>query len=303
MTTPRAPLVALTLALALAPHGVPARGAKKIPAKPDDAPPADSRAVGNEILDRLHALPADASMNQRLLAVSDPLLGMPYALDPLGEQGRGLDPDPLYRFEQFDCETLIETMLAMSKAEDLPSFALRMVETRYPSGHLRYEARSHLIEAQWLPSNTARGFFTDITREIGGPVTAKASISVRAKGLEKAYEKFVARVGAHWPVGEYSIPYVPIDWAIAHADEFPEGTIIQIVREPRRGVPHAVTHQGVVLRREDGKLIFRNASSSPRFQKVVDRSVRGYLEFSKAYFSKKGRWEVVGVNLLRINEF
>ncbi|MCB9741246.1 MAG: DUF1460 domain-containing protein [Alphaproteobacteria bacterium] len=44
-------------------------------------------------------------------AISEPWLGLPYQLGPLGEAG-GVDPDPVMRFDVFDCLTFIEEVLA-----------------------------------------------------------------------------------------------------------------------------------------------------------------------------------------------
>jgi hypothetical protein len=274
-------------------------GAAPRAAQEEAPPPIDSRALGNEILDRLHALSPGADLNQRLLAASEPLLGRPYRADPLGEHGLAPDDDPMYRFDAFDCQTLLETTLALANAEDLPHFVLYLSNIRYHNGRARFQDRNHLVEAQWAPHNLANGTLRDITADIGGAAAKKVRVSVVRQGLERPYLKFLSSVGEQWPIGDYQLPYLPIEWAIEHAHRIPEGTIIQIVREPRRGVPHAVTHQGIVLQRPDGQRVFRNASSSPRFQKVVDRSVVGYLTFSKTYFSKGGRWPVIGVNLLQ----
>ena len=58
----------------------------------------------------------------RLEAVSEALLGRPYLIDPLGE-GFGIDPDPLARYDAFDCLTFVEELLALVMAGD-PTLSL-----------------------------------------------------------------------------------------------------------------------------------------------------------------------------------
>jgi hypothetical protein len=252
----------------------------------------------NQVLLFLKTPPA-VTLNDRLIAASELFAGRVYVLDPLGE-GAGT-PDPIYRFDVFDCQTFVETVLALQKAKSFSDFLLRFAAMRYDSGKILYEYRSHLVEAQWMPRNIASGVFSDITAEIGAGKEKKALFDVSDKGLAKVYEPFLERLQSLWPVGSYSISYLPLDWAIANIEKIPTNTIIQVVRLPKAGVPHTVTHQGIYLEK-DGKRFLRNASSSPRFQKVVDRDLTEYLEFNQQYFSKAGRWPVIGINILQIND-
>ena len=271
-------------------------------AKPTKAttPAITQEAAENQVLRFLES-PRAATLNDRLVAASELFAGRVYVFDPLGEGAGTLDADPLYRFDVFDCQTFVETVLALQKANDFSDFLLRFAAMRYDSGKALYEYRSHLVEAQWMPRNIASGVFTDFTAEIGAGSEKKALFEVKDKGLAKGYLPFLERLRDLWPVGTYSVSYLPLDWAIANAEKIPTNTIIQVVRLPKAGVPHTITHQGIYLEK-NGKRILRNASSSPRFQKVIDRDLTGYLEFNKTYFSKAGRWPVIGINILQIND-
>lgn len=72
-------------------------------------------------------------------------LGAAYVLDSLGE-GSGYDPDPLIRFDAFDCTTFVETVLADGDVE-------RLNKIRYADGVIGFENRNHFIETDWLPNN------------------------------------------------------------------------------------------------------------------------------------------------------
>jgi len=86
------PTLALALALAAAP------------------PPATPGL--EEAIEQALASPAGGP---RASAATAPLLGVRYLLSPLGE-GVGLDPDPRFRLDAFDCVTFVETALEIGRA-------------------------------------------------------------------------------------------------------------------------------------------------------------------------------------------
>lgn len=59
----------------------------------------------------------DEPLGTRVKAHSAPWLGLPYTDGPLGEAG-GPDPDPVVRYDTFDCLTFVEEVLALSMATD-----------------------------------------------------------------------------------------------------------------------------------------------------------------------------------------
>ena len=55
-----------------------------------------------------------ANLAQRIDAISAQFLGKPYLLGALGEGEQGYyDSSPLYRTDAFDCETYVDTVLAL----------------------------------------------------------------------------------------------------------------------------------------------------------------------------------------------
>ena len=69
--------------------------------------------------------PADATTQlassppgrERTLAASALLIGTPYLKDPLGE-GHAPHPQPRVRLDRMDCQTFVETAMALGQADD-----------------------------------------------------------------------------------------------------------------------------------------------------------------------------------------
>ena len=86
-------------------------------------------------------------------AATAPLLGVRYLLSPLGE-GAGLDPDPRFRLDAFDCVTFVETALALGSAGSLEEARRALDDVRYRS-RVDVADRLHEVLSQWIPSNLA----------------------------------------------------------------------------------------------------------------------------------------------------
>src|SRR5260370_23692250 len=95
-------------------------------------------------------------LGTRLLDVSERFLGTPYATSPLGE-GQGKDADPLIRFDAVDCLTFVEETMAISFANEPREVEPILIDLRY-AREVAFDDRNHLMEAQWLPHNLAKGF-------------------------------------------------------------------------------------------------------------------------------------------------
>src|SRR5271169_5922701 len=96
---------------------------------------ASSNAHIQEELRRIHQQPA--SLAQRVEAVSELFLGVPYKLGSLGEGPDGeFDRDPLIRFDAFDCTTFVETVMALSLDSDLDSAMRTLQKIRYKDGQI-----------------------------------------------------------------------------------------------------------------------------------------------------------------------
>ena len=226
----------------------------------------------------LFASPARADIAE----ASARFLGAPYALDPLGE-GFGRDPDPLIRFDRFDCLSFIETILALELGEDI-------ARIRYRDGRVGFAQRNHFLSADWIPNNAR--LVRDITRDLGVPFAYLRAAIDRKNWFFKVHKLVVRARPAE--VEAYYI--VKLDLA-----QYREKLIASLgapllvafvsARDDLRekiGTYFIYSHIGLLVPGE-GRLTLRHASS--RAGRVVDVDFFEYVE---------GRRDVRGVGFFEI---
>lgn len=254
-------------------------------------PPDDAAVAG-----RLMEAKKQRSLAERIVVVSDPFVGAPYQLSPLGE-GEGPDPDPRLRFDAFDCTTFVETTLALSLARDLDEARALLDLIRYREGRPEFLGRRHFPAAEWLPELREMGFLEDITREVGGDevVVEKKVLNPevwerrrRPSHLELPKERI--------PDGVFSLEVWPLDAARRGQGRIPPGTLLNLVRVDFKSVPVRVSHQGIVIEK-NGKRYLRHAADR-MYHSVVDEPLDRFF----ARMQKYKRWPVAGVHLVRITE-
>jgi hypothetical protein len=212
-------------------------------------------------------------------------------LGPLGE-GSGKDPDPLLRYDQVDCVTFVETTMALSYARSADEVEPTLTRIRYGRAPT-YDDRNHLMEAQWVPNNVAKGYVVDVTSKVGGKDVVKVSktftdatwASDQAKGLGVARD--------HQVRGTFSWPMIPLESFARHADAIPNGTLVLIVRKDSDDKITRVSHVGLIVR-EGGKTVVRHASSQRGH--VINEPVSDFVERNAQMKS----WPVEGFSLYEI---
>ncbi len=252
------------------------------------SPPSEEQVARAVVEARGHDLPT------RLRMVTEPFLDAPYRHSPLGE-GSGVDPDPLLRFDAFDCTTFVETAMALALAEDL-AHARRVLDVlRYREGKVDYLARRHFPEAEWIPELVRLGFLEDITRSIGGTEVRVEEKRLDARVWHRArHPGMPALPDARIPSGTFRLDVWPLDQARAGAARIPPGTILHLVRVDYGSVPVRVSHQGIVIDK-DGQRVLRHAADRMH-HRVVDEPLDRF--FSRMQQYKK--WPVTGVHLTRV---
>lgn len=238
------------------------------------------------------------SLAERIVVVTDPFLGAPYAVSPLGEgEGAKEDPDPRMRFDGFDCTTFVETALALALAEDVDEARRLLDVIRYEDGEATFLKRRHFPEAEWIPQLLELGFLEDVTREVGGDaVTVESKVlnpevwdrRKRPSHLELPEERI--------PDGTFSLDVWPLDDARAGQRKIPSGTLLNLVRVDFKTVPVRVSHQGIVIEK-NGKRYLRHAADR-MFHSVVDEPLDHFFLRMQKY----KKWPVRGVHLARLTE-
>jgi hypothetical protein len=229
----------------------------------------------------------------RVEKISSLFVGVPYGQYPLGEGGEGPEPQARWRVDQVDCQTFVETVLAMSNARSLDSAKKILDDIRYADpNHISFASRNHFTEAQWLPENESKGYLRQITTD----VDAKAPVA----DLELYRDQWTAVPGlkrlvpADIPEGKFDIRYVPLDDAKNLSSHFGRGTILLIVRAADPQYVVRVSHMGLVVRDSHGKMVVRHASFGKQ-HKVIDVPVADFLDNLREF----KKWPVVGVALVQ----
>jgi Protein of unknown function (DUF1460) len=249
------------------------------------------------------------SRSQRLEYISEAWLNKPYLLFALGEgQNAEFDQHPLYRTDAFDCETFVDTVLALTLSQDLDEFKLTMNKIRYQNGQVDFLQRNHFTGLQWNTSNQQQGFIQDITPSIthnkkriylisqtsinkGGwynNLSANRIYLPNSTDEQKAiqYEKLKS-LGRSQETAISEVTYLPLTKLFdaqghIHHDilnQIPNGAIMEIVRpqwniEKQIGTQLDISHLGFLIYKKN-TIYFRNASS--RHQKVIDQKLEDYL--------------------------
>lgn len=274
---------------------------------------AFSHAEAEQTIRQLyHTLDAKPTpMATRLDHISQLFLNKPYEGNALGEgPGAPYDQGPVYRIDAFDCETYVDTVVALALASDFNHFTQCIKHIRYTNGEVSFIKRNHFASLDWNKNNQRLGIFKDITTTLtnqkGEPAALFAKTLINkpewykqldkerirlpdASPEEKAKQlQALRRESKYLKAQHVSTPYIPLTALFdkqgkpnqALFDQIPNGAVIEIIRpnwnlSTRIGTRLNVSHMGFVFR-EDGELRFRHASLLKK--KVSDMSLVNYLD-------------------------
>ncbi len=246
---------------------------------------------------RLRRVARKHSLRERMLSHSHGLLGAHYRDDPLGEGEGGLwDQDPRLQLAPVDCLTFVETVMALSLAPNLKEASRWMDRIRYAGDRVAYEHRNHFMLSQWLPNQHRLGLLKDITAAVAG-----ASLTTVVQDYDVLDWKSVppSKLPLHFqlsmaPAGRHELPTLPWYALKARARSIPTGTLLLLVRAPRKYNPVRISHVGIVIQptQPGGVTVIRHASREG-WGRVVDQKLTSYVEA----LATRSRWPAVGVNL------
>ena len=250
------------------------------------------------------------TMAERLDTISAAFLGQPYQLGPLGEGKKArYDQSPLYRTDSFDCETYVETVLAIALTNTLEGFKQCLRKIRYSQGQAKFIARNHFTDLDWNKNNQQQGYLNDITLQLKDDNNQSVALMATATIDKPAwYRHFTAaniklrypnareqkkrlielqQQGSQFPVSQSTLPYIPLTRLFfedgrpnkALFAQIPNAAVIEIIRpnwdlRESIGTCLNVSHLGFVFWKNN-ELLFREASSI--YHKVVDVSLIDYL--------------------------
>ncbi len=238
---------------------------------------------------------AHAPLTERVLQSSARFLGTPYVHSPLGE-GEGWDPDPLIRFDAVDCLTFVEESLALAGSRGSEErLATELAALRYGLS-ARYPDRNHLMEAQWLPHNLARGFLRDVTDRYGKQDAVWAKKVITAESWRSTSSAALRLPPERQLVGEFPLRLLPLEKVMARAKDIPSGTVMVIVREDKPSKVTRVTHLGFVVQK--GARTYLRHAARNNYLRVIDEDLETFLGRNGRY----EKWRVSGVSLYEPRE-
>ena len=230
------------------------------------------------------------NFGDRVAQLSALLVDSPYGEQPLGE-GDGPEPRPRWRLDRFDCQTLVETVLAMANAKSTAEAKLILDDIRYASpGSVTFGARNHFFEAQWLPKNTEKGYVRDAVPNIDSKAPAAELVLDRTKWVNLPALKRLRPASGRIPEGRFPVRYLPLETARRRKSSLEQGTIVLVVRAASKAVVR-VTHMGFLIRTPQG-LWVRHAGTEDK--RVLDEDFDAFLDRQATY----KKWKVVGVGLV-----
>lgn len=250
-------------------------------------------------------------IGERINRVSEKFLHHPYLLSALGEGLLGqFDRYPLYRTDAFDCETFVDTVLALAHAKDLKNFEKNILDIRYQNGKADFLTRNHFTNIDWNAFNQKKSFIQDMTPSFTWrqkPIYKESTTFINKKNWYqklsiktirianlsyseqfKKLKQLQQNANQNIKNGHSTITYLPIDMLFdkhQHPrqdifNQIPQGAIIEIVRpqwdlQDKIGTQLDVSHLGFAIWKGH-ILYFRNASSL--HHRVIDENLTDYLK-------------------------
>ena len=229
----------------------------------------------------------------RIEQISRLFLGVPYGAFPLGE-GEGVEPQPRWRADQVDCQTYVETVLALANARSLPEAKALLDDLRYRAPPLTFSSRNHFTEAQWVPANEGKGYLEEETTRLDPHAPVARLVLHRAQWSKVA--ALARLVPAQIPEGAFAIHYLPLAEARRLAPRIAPGSVLLVVRakDPERVV--RVSHMALVVKTPAG-LVVRHASFGAEKQ-VIEEKASDFLDRQATY----KKWPVIGIALLQARD-
>ena len=226
---------------------------------------------------------ADSFSCKKIIDTSAKFLQTPYSLGPLGE-ARGLDKDPLYREDKFDCLTFVETVLAKTFSDESDEKKLldTMNKIRYKDAKVSFETRNHFQNPDWVENN--KDFVKNVSDKISLSVLNKPSEKSVINLDRKSWFKKNYDIDTDFEKQSVTLDYISLSDFKDNMEKFTSFvnkpyvfmTVISDKTLPQKvGTEIDVSHTGFLIKK-DGKLYLRHASSVAG--KVVDNNFEKYIE-------------------------
>ena len=217
------------------------------------------------LIDRITYKAAEITDNgERIDFISRQLLYTPYKESSL--IGSISVPEVLIiNLEGMDCITFIEYVEAMRLSSSFSEFTENLKMVRYRNGEVTYERRRHFF-TDWI------GYTPQTVEDVTSIIGATKTVRVRKK-LNLRSDGAYLLPGIC--VKEREISFIPVNALDNTSIERLKTGDYAGVYSDKEGLD--VTHTGILIRKNDGKVYLRHASSRQDTNNVIDEELTGYL--------------------------
>ena len=235
----------------------------------------------------------DKEIDVKMQDFSQTMMGLPYVLNNIGE-GVPPDADPIYQFENYDCLSFVETILALSLSQNADEIDLILKGLRY-NGEVDYKNRNHFMISQWIPNAIEKGYLKDITKDLGEVQTITKTITTRNWSRWRGRHAFHF-TNEEYPSGDYLLEVLTLDTARQVIDKIPTGSLIIVVRENRYYNPIWITHLGFVVRETVRDTTYTKIRHATVMGNVVKEN---HLPWYLNYLLQFDKWPIEGILILQ----
>lgn len=224
-------------------------------------------------------------VGETMVAIGKTFLGTPYVAKTLEV---GNTESLVINLQELDCTTFVENVLAFSlllksSKIDFENFTKILKTIRYKNGKLDgYSSRLHYF-SEWIANNQFKEIITDITAEVGGtPITKEINFMSSHRDLypflkddDLNLEKIKASENY---LNNKPFCILPQDKIEENEHLIQSGDIIALTTSIK-GLD--ITHTGIAIRENDGRIHLLHASSSGEV-KVSEVPLVDYLKGIKS---------------------
>jgi hypothetical protein len=206
-----------------------------------------------------------SDLGNTIISVGKTFLGLPYVAKTLEI---GATEALVINLQGMDCTTYVENVLAFSillyeEKMNFDAFINTLENIRYKDGELDgYASRLHYF-SEWIANNEKKGLLEDITDETGG-IEIKKEINFMSTHRDlypflADEENFNKIKASESSLNHQSICILPRDQIEANENLIKNGDIIALTT----AIPGLdITHTGIAIRENDGRIHLLHASSS-----------------------------------------
>ncbi|MBN2724049.1 MAG: DUF1460 domain-containing protein [Deltaproteobacteria bacterium] len=255
--------------------------------------------MSSSILDAMLFGKKSDSLEGRINFWSNFFMNVHYQADPMGE-GTGIDSDPSWNPCAMDCETYVETVVALSFSHNSKEVMNWVDKTRYYEGIRKNSHRFFTMNLSWIPENVKLGYLKNVNKKITNIQGKIGHIVVPEAHWSKEWKERFVHMGKYAPRGLSMVKYIPLSELIGVFKKIPVPSVAFLVGSTQSTNPFLITHMGFILKNPEGKIVFRHASGTPGRLRVEERDLLEYLKMLKSYFGRKNRRFILGMDIYQI---